>query len=380
MPGTACPRLPPNLLERAGDGGGHWGGAVGSVIGRGRLQPPPTSPPPLAARGLQRPARHGSSPASARGAAAAAAPAPAAPAPRRDPREPGDPTDPCRRSILEEWVMAGRAGGLVSPAWGVLSHDLRVSARLTKGRGLVCAQGPRPQGTWGEDELGCWAAIEAKLGPESGPFCTTPERRAVPCSQEAFNVCSRGCKDLELTGGVVERVSLRGRGRLLTALVRAQGRAGRPGGGSSGRGPVPPESCPSPHPGHTPLRPAPLPDGVCRAAPGSPSHPSGYPLACRLRGTCLHHKAPPPRRAPSWIPAWEPWAGALPAARSSAGAGARRPRRGQGREAARERSCDAERSAAEARPVLEQRWGDGDAGWGQVPGLGGGRRGDPGWR
>lgn len=360
MPGTACPRLPPNLLERAGDGGGHWGGAVGSVIGRGRLQPPPTSPPPLAARGLQRPARHGSSPASARGAAAAAAPAPAAPAPRRDPREPGDPTDPCRRSILEEWVMAGRAGGLVSPAWGVLSHDLRVSARLTKGRGLVCAQGPRPQGTWGEDELGCWAAIEAKLGPESGPFCTTPERRAVPCSQEAFNVCSRGCKDLELTGGVVERVSLRGRGRLLTALVRAQGRAGRPGGGSSGRGPVPPESCPSPHPGHTPLRPARLPDGVCRAAPGSPSHPSGYPLACRLRGTCLHHKAPPPPPEGAEL---DPRVGALGGspARSSelGGRGSATPQAwaGAGGRAGEKLRCGAERGGGEASAGAEMgRW------------------------
>lgn len=37
---------PPNLLER---GGGHWGGAVRSVIGQGRLQPPSTSPPPIAA-------------------------------------------------------------------------------------------------------------------------------------------------------------------------------------------------------------------------------------------------------------------------------------------------------------------------------------------
>lgn len=62
--------------------------------------------------------------------------APAAPAPRRDPGETDPPTDSRSCSILEEWVMAGRAVGLFLPGLGHPFYALCFSERRTKGRGF----------------------------------------------------------------------------------------------------------------------------------------------------------------------------------------------------------------------------------------------------
>lgn len=88
------------------------------MIGRGRLQPQPTSPPPLAAwdssawrakAAIQRARVQPPPPRAA-----------AAPAPRGDRGETDRPTDAPSRSIPEEWVMGdgGKGGGLILPGLG----------------------------------------------------------------------------------------------------------------------------------------------------------------------------------------------------------------------------------------------------------------------
>lgn len=128
---------PPNLLARGGE---HWGGGVGSVIGRGRLQPPPTSPPQLPASD--------SSAARAKAAIERARVqpppprAPAAPAPRRDRGETDRPTDPRSRSIPEECVMAGRAVDLFFPGWDILLTASVSLGGAQKGRDRGAPRGP----------------------------------------------------------------------------------------------------------------------------------------------------------------------------------------------------------------------------------------------
>lgn len=71
---------------------------------------------------------------------------------------------------------------------------------------------------------------------------------------------------------------------------------------------------------------------------------------------------------PSWVPSLEPSTGALPAASILAGKRRRRLRPGEGAGVgAGEKLGWGE---AEAKPPFEQRWGNEEAGWGQVTGSG----------
>lgn len=110
------------------------------MIGRGRLQPPPTSPPQL-------PASDSSAPrAKAAIERARVQPppprAPAAPAPRRDRGETDRPTDPRSRSIPEECVMAGRAVDLFFPGWDILLTASVSLGGAQKGRDRGAPRGP----------------------------------------------------------------------------------------------------------------------------------------------------------------------------------------------------------------------------------------------
>lgn len=165
---------PPNLLER---GGGHRGGAVGSVIGRGRLQPPPTSPPP--SRGL-------------------GTPAPGAPRrrssehpqlPRRGEAEgsrtdhrPSRPQHPGR--VGDGRGREGRRARSPRAGWDIHLPPCFSEGR-TKGRGFGGAQGPRGRARDGKPARGCgrdWGPNRVLFGRPQSAVRRLARGRCLKCA------------------------------------------------------------------------------------------------------------------------------------------------------------------------------------------------------
>lgn len=183
MRGAAGSRLPLTCSREVGSTGG---GAVATVIGRGRLQPSPKSPPLLAASDSS--ARRAKA-AIERASARAAAAAPSTRSSRAAARQEENPaTDGPSQPRLPGGVGDGGAGGgLFLPGLG---HRLTQSLFLLEAHnraGAGVRRGAPLLGTRGGMVWDCWRSSRAKRGPESVSLCKPaglPGRRAMmPCSQ-----------------------------------------------------------------------------------------------------------------------------------------------------------------------------------------------------